>query len=87
MYKSIMVPVDLAGTRTRPAGHQRRRVLRRSSGGKVRLVYVRSLVPVTYMEFVPADVHAGQQQDAYAKLAEIAVKVDLPSDQVSPPRC
>ncbi len=83
MYKSIMVPVDLAEPELAQPAIEAAVSFAKVSGGKVRLVYVRSLVPVTYMEFVPADFDAGQQQDAEAKLAEIAAKVDLPSDQVS----
>ena len=83
MYKSIMVPVDLAEPELAQPAVAAAVSFAKVSGGTVRLVYVRSLVPVTYMEFVPADFDAGQQQDAEAKLAEIAAKVDLPSDQVS----
>jgi len=83
MYKSIMVPVDLAEPELAQPAITAAVSFAKVSGGTVRLVYVRSLVPVTYMEFVPADFDAGQQQDAEAKLAEIAAKVDLPSDQVS----
>jgi len=79
MYKSILVPVDIA----EPEMAEPAIAAARASGGAVRLVYVRSLVPVTYMEFVPAGFDAEQQEDAEAKLAAIAAKIDLPKAQVS----
>ncbi|CAH1653174.1 Universal stress protein [Hyphomicrobiales bacterium] len=83
MYKSIMVPVDLAEAELAQPALAAAVSFAKLSGGVVRLVYVRSLIPVTYMEFVPADFDTEQQQDAEVKLAEIAAKVDLPSEQVS----
>lgn len=49
----------------------------------MRLVYVRSLVPITYMEFVPADFDTEQQSEAEAKLAAIAASIPLPAERVS----
>lgn len=83
MYKSIMVPVDLAEADLAQPAIAAAVSFAKLSGGVVRLVYVRSLIPVTYMEFVPADFDTEQQQDAEVRLAEIAAKVDLPADQVS----
>ncbi len=83
MFKSVMVPVDLAEAELAQPAIDNAVSFAKASGGTVRLVYVRSLVPVTYMEFVPTDFDAEQQQDAEAKLAEIAAKIDLPAEQVS----
>lgn len=83
MYKSILVPVDLAEADLSAPAITAAVSFAQISGGSVRLVYVRSLVPITYMEFVPADFDAEQQEDAEAKLATIAAKIDLPSEQVS----
>ena len=83
MYKSILVPVDIAEPEMADAAIAAAVSFAKTSGGAVRLVYVRSLVPVTYMEFVPADFDAEQQEDAQAKLSAIAAKIDLPEAQVS----
>lgn len=83
MFKSIMVPVDLAEAELAQPAIDNAVSFAKASGGTVRLVYVRSLIPVTYMEFVPTDFDAEQQQDSEAKLAEIAAKIDLPAEQVS----
>lgn len=83
MYKSILVPVDLAEADLASPAVKAAVSFAKLSGGMVRLVYVRSLVPMTYMEFVPTDFDASQQEEAEAKLAEIAAKIDLPAEQVS----
>jgi nucleotide-binding universal stress UspA family protein len=83
MYKSILVPVDLAEDELAAPAIAAAESFATASDGTIRLVYVRSLVPITYMEFVPADFDAGQQNEAEAKLAEIAAKVKLPAERVS----
>lgn len=83
MYKSILVPVDLAEAELAGPAITAAEGFAAQSEGSIRLVYVRSLVPITYMEFVPADFDAGQQAESEAKLAEIAAKVNLPAERVS----
>jgi nucleotide-binding universal stress UspA family protein len=83
MYKSILVPVDLAEAELAGPAITAAEGFAAQSEGSIRLVYVRSLVPITYMEFVPADFDAGQQSESEAKLAEIAAKVNLPAERVS----
>ncbi|WP_347975513.1 universal stress protein [Bosea vestrisii] len=83
MYKSILVPVDLAEAELAAPAIAAAESFATASDGTIRLVFVRSLVPITYMEFVPADFDAGQQSESEAKLAEIAAKVNLPAERVS----
>jgi nucleotide-binding universal stress UspA family protein len=83
MYKSILVPVDLAEADLAGPAITAAEGFAAQSDGSIRLVYVRSLVPITYMEFVPADFDAGQQAESEAKLAEIAARVNLPAERVS----
>jgi len=83
MYKSILVPVDLAEADLAGPAIKAAVAFAEPSDGTVRLVYVRSLVPITYMEFVPADFDSEQQGDAEAKLAAIAATVSMPSERVS----
>lgn len=83
MYKTILVPVDLADPETAQPALDRAAAMAESSGGTLRLVHVRSLLPVTYMEFVPPQFDEGQQEDAEERLAEIAARVPLPAERVS----
>lgn len=83
MYQAILVPVDLAEVPLAMPAIKAAVTFAKSTGGRVRLIYVRSLVPVTYMEFVPADFDVEQQSDAEKKLNSVALLVDLPAEQVS----
>lgn len=83
MYKSILAPVDLA----EPAPSQPAIVaateLAGLANGRVRLINVQSLLPATFMDYVPADFDATQRANAEKALAEIAAQVKLPPDRVS----
>ena len=83
MYKTILVPVDLAEADLANPALDAAIAFAEASGGSVRLVYVRSLVPMTYMEFVPADFDTEQQAEAETKLGAIAAKIKLPAERVS----
>lgn len=83
MFKTILVPVDLAEVAAAKPAIAKAVELAQVSDGTVRLIYVRSLVPVTYMEFVPPTFDEEQQSDAEQKLADIAATVKLPADRVS----
>lgn len=83
MFKSILVPVDLAEVEMARPAIDRAVALAKASEGTVRLVYVRSILPVTYMEFVPPTFDAAEQKESEEKLAEVAAGVGLPADRVS----
>jgi nucleotide-binding universal stress UspA family protein len=83
MFKTILVPVDLAEVETARPALDRAVSLAQASQGTIRLVYVRSLLPITYMEFAPPTFEAEQQEEAEAKLAEVAADVPLPAERVS----
>jgi nucleotide-binding universal stress UspA family protein len=83
MFKTILVPVDILDVDTARPALARATALAQLSGGTLRLVHVRSLVPLTYMEFVPPAFDEEQQRDAERRLAELAATVDLPAERVS----
>jgi nucleotide-binding universal stress UspA family protein len=83
MFKAILVPVDLAEPETSAPALERAVGLAEASGGTVRLIYVRSILPVTYMEFVPPAFDSEQQADTERGLAAIAAGVALPKERVS----
>ncbi|HEY7382129.1 MAG TPA: universal stress protein [Beijerinckiaceae bacterium] len=82
MFSTILVPVDLGEPDlARPAID--RAVALAGANGTVRLIYVRSLVPVTFMEFVPPNFDTEQQGEAEQKLAAITASIPLPPERVS----
>ncbi|MBM1170675.1 universal stress protein [Microvirga arabica] len=83
MFKTILVPVDLGEIEAAKPAIDKAVQLAESSGGALRLVYVRAIVPVTYMEFMPPAFDEEQQGQAEAKLAEVAAGVALPAERVS----
>jgi len=83
MFKTILVPVDLGEVEAAKPAIDKAVELARNSGGALRLIYVRAIVPVTYMEFMPPAFDEEQQGEAEARLAEVAAGVTLPADRVS----
>ena len=84
MFKTILVPVDLGEVEAaRPAIDKAVEIARSSPESSIRLIYVRPIVPVTYMEFMPPAFDEEQQADADRRLAELAAGVNLPSERVS----
>jgi nucleotide-binding universal stress UspA family protein len=83
MFKTILVPVDLGEVEAAKPAIDKAVELAESSGGSLRLIYVRAIVPVTYMEFMPPAFDEEQQGEAEAKLAEVAAGVALPAERVS----
>jgi nucleotide-binding universal stress UspA family protein len=83
MFKTVLVPVDLADTETAQPAIDRAASLARPDDGSVRLIYVRPIVPVTYLEFVPASFDAEQQAQAEERMARIAAAIPLPPERVS----
>jgi nucleotide-binding universal stress UspA family protein len=83
MYKTILVPVDLTEVETAQPAIDAAVSLAAGAEGSIRLIYVRSLVPATYMDFVPPSFDTEQQDDAEARLADVAAAVPLPAERVS----
>jgi nucleotide-binding universal stress UspA family protein len=82
MFKTILVPVDLGEVEAAKPAIDKAVELAGGSGS-LRLIYVRAIVPVTYMEFMPPAFDEQQQGQADAKLAEVAAGVALPAERVS----
>lgn len=83
MYKTILVPVDLAEPKACEEALARAAALADAGDGAVRLIYVRPLTPVTYMEYVPPSFEADQNRETEEKLSQIAASVPLPTERVS----
>ena len=83
MFKTILVPVDLGEVEAARPAIDKAVELAKSADSTIRLIYVRPIVPVTYMEFMPPAFDEEQQGEAETKLAELAASVGLPSERVS----
>ena len=83
MFQRILVPVDLDEEALSQWALKEAADMASLSKGHARLVYVRTLVPATLMDFVPVEFENQEQANAEAKIIEFAKMVALPADQVS----
>jgi len=83
MFKTILVPVDLGEIGAAQPALDKAVELATAAEGDIRLIYVRAIVPVTYMQFMPPAFDQEQQDEAEKKLAKLAASIKLPSETVS----
>jgi len=83
MFKTILVPVDIDDVETSRPALDRAVAMADASGGTLRVIYVRSLVPVSFMEFVPPHFDTAQQGEAEKRLAALVQGIRLPKERVS----
>lgn len=83
MFKTILVPVDLGEVDAAQPAIDKAVELAAGTEGSIRLIYVRAIMPMTYMEFMPPAFDEEQQGDSEKKLAELAASVKLPAERVS----
>ena len=83
MFRTILIPVDIDDVETSRPALDKAVALAEASAGSIRLIYVRSLVPVTFMEFVPPNFDMEQQAEAQKRLAALAQDIRLPKERVS----
>ncbi len=83
MFRTILVPVDLAEPDIAVKAIKAAVSLAENSGGALRLVNVQQLLPATYMDYAPADFDLKQQEWAQGEMKSMAAKVPLPESRVS----
>jgi universal stress protein F len=83
MYKHILVPVDIAEPALAKAALAQAVTFAKISKGDIKLVYIRSLIPVTYMEYAPADFDKLEEVPARELLASMAAGLDYPQNKVT----
>jgi nucleotide-binding universal stress UspA family protein len=83
MFKTILLPIDIAEPEAAAPAIERATALAQASGGTIRLIYARPIFPETWMEFVPPHFDEAQRASADAKISEIAARIPLPEERVS----
>ena len=81
MYKRIILAVDLAEPAPSPKGLAEAVELAKAGGGALRLVNVQTVIPATFMEYVPVDYDEEQTKRATESLDQILAAVDLPAER------
>ena len=77
MFKSILVPVDLAEMDVVKPALERAIALAAMTNASLHLVYVRSILPVTFMEYVPPSFDEEQQSECEKKMAELVAGLQV----------
>jgi nucleotide-binding universal stress UspA family protein len=83
MFKSILVPIDLADTALARPAIAAAATLAETYDGRVRLLQVLAMTPVMLAEYVPADFDDQQRQSAEAALAEVARESGIAPQRLS----
>ena len=77
MFTSIVVPVDLSEIDISQPALDRAVALASMTNASLHLVYVRSILPVTFMEYVPPSFDEEQQADCEKRMKELLDKLPL----------
>lgn len=83
MYKSILVPIDLAETDLAKPAIAQAATLAQTFDATVRLLNVMPMTPVMLAEYVPADFDTQQLESSQAALAAVAGACGIDSARVS----
>jgi nucleotide-binding universal stress UspA family protein len=75
MYKSILVPIDLAETDVAKPAIAQAATLSQTFGATVRLLNIMPMTPVMLAEYVPADFDTQQLESSQLALAAIATRL------------
>lgn len=77
MFKSILVPVDLFELDVTKPAIDKAIALSMMTGASLHLVYVRSIIPVTFMEYVPPSFDEEQQVECEERMASFIASLAL----------
>ena len=83
MFKKVLVAIDVSVPDSTPLGLEQAIELAAASHGALRLVNVQSILPATFMEYVPADFDEEQEKRAMRTLDALVAQVPLPAERVS----
>jgi nucleotide-binding universal stress UspA family protein len=83
MFKSILVPIDLADTDLAKPAIATAVSLSQASNGTIRLLNVLQMTPVMLAEYVPADFDVQQRQSSEDALAIVAREAGLEPSRIS----
>jgi nucleotide-binding universal stress UspA family protein len=83
MFNCILIPIDIAEPKLAKAALDKATTIGRLSKARLMLLYVRSLVPMTYMEFAPPDFDQIEESRVRELLGHMAANLDYPQERIS----
>ncbi len=83
MFKKILIPIDLTElTIARPALNAAVELALQSKGA-LRLITIETLLPASFMEYVPPEFDKSQEERAARALDEISAGLSIPKESMS----
>ena len=83
MFKTILVPVDLAEVAASRPALKQARTLATMTDARVSLVYVSSILPISYLEYVPRGAAHEEHKRYEEQIRQMADEMGLPPDRVT----
>jgi nucleotide-binding universal stress UspA family protein len=83
MYRKILTPIDLSEAQMTQKGIIAALEIAKFGKSELRLVNVQPLLPLAFMDYVPANLDAQQHEKAGAELAKVAEGIDYSKELVS----
>ena len=83
MYRKILTPIDLSEAELTQKGIVAALEIAKFGKAQLRLVNVQPLLPLAFMDYVPADLDAQRHEKVGAELAKAAEGIDYPKELVS----
>ena len=83
MYRKILTPIDLSEAELTQKGIVAALEIAKIGKSQLRLVNVQPLMPLAFMDYMPADLDAQRHEKVGAELAKAAERIDYPKELVS----
>jgi nucleotide-binding universal stress UspA family protein len=83
MFKKILIPIDLTESAISKSALDASVELGLTSKGALRLVTVETLLPASFMEYVPPEFDKSQEERALQALEQISAGLAFPKDSIS----
>jgi nucleotide-binding universal stress UspA family protein len=83
MFKKILIPIDLSELDVAKPALGAAVELALHGQGTLRLITVETLLPASFMEYVPPEFDKSQEERASRALAEIGVGLSVPKERIS----
>ncbi|WP_363345671.1 universal stress protein [Methylocystis echinoides] len=83
MFTKILVPLDLSEPQMSNHAVRYAEALGKAFDSDLRLVNVQSLVPVTFLDYIPRDFDEATRRALENELAAIAADIDRPPERIS----
>jgi nucleotide-binding universal stress UspA family protein len=83
MFRKILIPIDLSELAVAKPALSAAVELALHAQGAMRLVTVETLLPASFMEYVPPEFDKSQEERAIRALAEISASLSVPKERIS----